>query len=119
MTGSGKTYCKLELNHTVIDGGSVPLIARDLALAYENRLPDYAKPLYSDYVKYISSIGEERGTTFWKDYLRGIEACYLPELDLAPTKTLNSVYLSFDRFPELQRFCRKNDFTLSNVMLAA
>ncbi|KAL8873714.1 MAG: hypothetical protein Q9174_000861, partial [Haloplaca sp. 1 TL-2023] len=118
-TTSGKTYCKLALNHAVIDGGSVPLIVRDLALAYESRLSDGPKPLYSDYVKYISSIGQDAGTAFWKDYLRGVEACYLPELDPAPTKTLNSVYLDFDRFPELQSFCRKNEFTLSNVMLTA
>ena len=118
-TTSGKSYCKLELNHAVIDGGSVPLIVRDLALAYESRLPDDEKPLYSDYVKYIGSLGQEAGTAFWKDYLRGIEECYLPELDPAPTKTLNSVYLEFDRFPDLQSFCRKNEFTLSNVMLTA
>ncbi|KAL8956622.1 MAG: hypothetical protein Q9183_006261, partial [Haloplaca sp. 2 TL-2023] len=118
-TTSGKTYCKLELNHAVIDGGSVPLIVRDLALAYESRLADAPKPLYSDYVKYIGGLGQEAGTAFWKDYLRGVKECYLPELDPAPTKTLNSVYLEFDRFQELQSFCRKNEFTLSNVMLTA
>lgn len=106
-TTSGKTYCKLELNHAVIDGGSGALITRDLALAYENRLPDGPKPLYSDYVKYINSFGEGTGTTFWKNYLHGIQRCYLPKLNPTPTapggpKKLNAIYLQFNRFPELQ-----------------
>ncbi|KAL8732958.1 MAG: hypothetical protein Q9166_002356 [cf. Caloplaca sp. 2 TL-2023] len=120
-TASGKTYCKLELNHAVIDGGSGALITRDLALAYENRLPDDSKPLYSDYVKYIHSLGEGTGTTFWKSYLHKIERCHLPKLNDTPNekKRLNAIYLHFNRFPELQAFCRSNEFTLSNVMLAA
>ena len=123
-TTSGKTYCKLELNHAVIDGGSGALITRDLALAYENRLPDGPKPLYSDYVKYINSFGEGTGTTFWKNYLHGIQRCYIPKLNPTPTapegtKKLNAIYLQFNRFPELQTFCRSNEFTLSNVMLTA
>ncbi|KAI4152398.1 MAG: hypothetical protein L6R39_001827, partial [Caloplaca ligustica] len=120
-TKSGKVYCKLELNHAVIDGGSGALITRDLALAYEGRLPDGPKPLYSEYVRYIESLGEGTGTTFWKNYLHGIERCYLPKLNPSPgeKKRLNAIYLQFDRFPELQTFCRSNEFTLSNVMLAA
>ncbi|KAI4170935.1 MAG: hypothetical protein LQ343_004593 [Gyalolechia ehrenbergii] len=120
-TKSGKVYCKLELNHAVIDGGCGALIARDLALAYEGRLPDGPKPLYSDYVRYIGSLDEGTGTSFWKNYLHGIERCYLPKLNAAPgrEKRLNAIYLKFDRFPELQKFCRSNEFTLSNVMLAA
>lgn len=118
-TKSGKVYCKLELNHAVIDGGSGALITRDLALAYEGRL-DGEKPLYSDYVRYIENIGQG-GTAFWKNYLHGIERCYLPTLGATPggKKRLNAIYLQFDRFPELQTFCRSNEFTLSNVMLAA
>ncbi|KAI4100225.1 MAG: hypothetical protein L6R37_005597 [Teloschistes peruensis] len=117
-TTSGKCYCKLELNHAVIDGGSGALITRDLALAYENRL-DTSKPLYSDYVKYINSFGEGAGTTFWKTYLQGIERCYIPKLQPSSENRLIAVYLHFDRFPELQTFCRTNEFTLSNVMLTA
>ncbi|KAL8819210.1 MAG: hypothetical protein Q9223_002309 [Gallowayella weberi] len=120
-TRSGKCYIKLELNHAVIDGGSGALVTRDLASAYENCLPDGEKPLYSDYVRYINSLGEGTGTTFWKNYLHKIQRCYLPKLNAMPNekKRLNAIYLDFRRFPELQTFCRSNEFTLSNVMLAA
>ena len=120
-TTSGRCYTKLELNHAVIDGGSGALITRDLGLAYQGNLPDGPKPLYSDYVRYISSLGEGAGVTFWKTYLKGIQRCHMPTLNAIPggSKRLNAIYLHFDRFAELQAFCRANSFTLSNVMLAA
>ena len=120
-TTSGRCYTKLELNHAVIDGGSGALITRDLGLAYQGILPGDPKPLYSDYVRYISSLGEGAGATFWKTYLHAIKRCHLPILNATPEgpKRLNAIYLRFDRFPELQTFCRANSFTLSNVMLAA
>lgn len=120
-TRSGKCYTKLELNHAVIDGGSGALITRDLALAYENRLPEGDKPLYSNYVKFISSLGEGTGTAFWKNYLHKVERCHIPTMNNTPTEKqrLNAIYLDFKRFPELQAFCRSNEVTLSNVMIAA
>lgn len=120
-TTSGRCYTKLELNHAVIDGGSGALITRDLGLAYQGNLPEGQKPLYSDYVKYINSLGEGAGATFWKTYLKGIHRCHLPTLGgtIGGPKRLNAIYLQFDRFAELQAFCRANSFTLSNVMLAA
>ena len=121
-TKSGRCYIKLELNHAVIDGGSGALITRDLALAYEGRLPGDPKPLYSDYVRFINTRSEDGGDiVFWKQYLQGVQRCYLQKLDPAPStdKRLNAIYLHFDRFPELGEFCRANGITLSNVMLAA
>ena len=120
-TTSGRCYTKLELNHAVIDGGSGALITRDLGLAYQGNLPEGPKPLYSDYVRYISSLGEGAGVTFWKTYLNGIQRCHMPTLNAVPggPKRLNAIYLHFDRFAELQAFCRANSFTLSNVMLSA
>ena len=121
VTTSGRCYTKLELNHAVIDGGSGALITRDLGLAYQGNLPDGPNPLYSDYVRYINSLGTGAGITFWKTYLKGIQRCHLPVLNAAPggPKRLNAIYLHFDRFAELQVFCRANSYTLSNVMLAA
>ena len=121
MTASGRCYTKLELNHAVIDGGSGALITRDLGLAYQGHLPEDSKPLYSDYVKYINTLGDGAGVTFWKTYLSGIQRCHLQTLNpaLGAPKRLNAIYLHFNRFGEMQAFCRANSFTLSNVMLAA
>ncbi len=119
-TTSGHCYIKLELNHAVIDGGSGAIITRDLKLAYENRLDEGPRPLYSDYVRYISSRNVDNAdVAYWKKFMSGVERCHLPSLKGVPgSKTLNALYMKFDRFSELQSFCRKNELTLSNVMLA-
>lgn len=120
-TASGKCYTQLELNHAVIDGGSGALIMRDLALAYENRLPEDDKPSYSEYIRYITKRGLDSATSYWKGYLDSAERCHLPHMasasDTGPNR-LNDMYLQYWRFPELQAFCRAHEVTLSNVMLA-
>ncbi|KAL6714216.1 hypothetical protein ACLMJK_008711 [Lecanora helva] len=119
-TASGKTFMKLELNHAVIDGTSVGLITRDLAAAYEDRLPEQ-RPLYSDYVRHIADTPFEVAMGYWMDHLKGVQRTILPPMSPEPRekKSLNATFLRFDRFPELQAFCRTNELTLSNVMLAA
>ena len=124
-TDSGKCYAKLELNHAVLDGGSGNIVIRDLGLAYQGLLTG-RRPLYADYIKYIYSQDPTAGVNFWKKNLKDLKRCYLPKLsDVAASATaaadqdLGSIFLDFDRFGELQAFCRKNEITISNVMLAA
>ena len=120
-TTSGKCYAKLELNHAVLDGGSGNIVTRDLGLAYQGLLPEAPRPLFSDYIKYINSHEQGAGVRFWTKNLDGVKRCYLPKMSTIPVarQSLNSTFLDFDRFDELQAFCRKNEVTISNVMLAA
>jgi non-ribosomal peptide synthase protein (TIGR01720 family) len=120
-TSSGKVYFKAEINHGVIDGGSANIMLRDLAEAYHGRLPDEPGPSYSDYVAYIKRRAGGAGAHFWKTYLEGARPCRFPVLNTDATKEkgLASVPMTFDRFPELQRVCRKMKVTLANVMQAA
>lgn len=117
-TDSGKCYTKLELNHAVIDGGSGSIIMRDLASAYENRL-DGERPLYSNYIRFIANHEGDSDIAYWKDYLNGVERCHIPPLNPGPKdqERLNHISLRYDRFAELNAFCRANELTLSNVFL--
>ena len=119
-TTSGKCYAKLEMNHAVLDGGSGNIVTRDLGLAYQGLLPEGPRPLFSDYIKHIESQDHAAGIKFWTHYLGGIKRCYLPKMSTVPEEQqgLNSIYLQFDRFDDLQTFCRRNEVTLSNVLLA-
>ena len=119
-TDSGKVFMKLECNHAVIDGISVGIIRRDLASAYQDRL-EGPRPLYSDYIKYIAHRNLTTSVQFWTGYLKGVQYTHLPPLNPGSheTERINSIYIPFDRFDELQSFCRTNDLTLSNIMLAA
>lgn len=120
-TSSGKVFVKLELNHAVIDGMSVGMITRDLASAYQDRTLG-PRPLYSEYIRYILDRSLTTTVQFWTKYLKGVQYTHLPALSPGRRETLyrlNVMYLPFDRYDELQSFCRANELTLSNVMLTA
>jgi non-ribosomal peptide synthase protein (TIGR01720 family) len=120
-TSSGRIFVKAEINHAVIDGGSISILLRDLAAAYENRLEDGPGPLYSTYIGYIRSQASGADVRFWTTYLKGIQPCYFPQLyhHSSGEKRLSSARMEFDRFAELQMLCEKMKVTLANVMHAA
>ncbi|KAF2873546.1 nonribosomal peptide synthase [Massariosphaeria phaeospora] len=120
-TSSGRVVVKMEINHAVIDGGSHAVIRRDLEDAYEGRLSDGEGPLYSDYIKYIRSLPAGAAIDYWKEQLRGVQPCYFP---IAPQhsskqRELHSLYMSFDRFSEVQTLAEKSNVTFANILLAA
>ncbi|KAL5357022.1 hypothetical protein BJX96DRAFT_135429 [Aspergillus floccosus] len=119
-TTTGRVLLKIELNHVIIDGGSIDLLLRDLQLAYDNSLPPAPGPLFSEYIKFIKAKDHSQALDHWVRYLSGVHPCHLR---VSPTtsgeKKLGSILMQFDRFPELQRFCEENSITLANIALTA
>ncbi|RDL40220.1 uncharacterized protein BP5553_00199 [Venustampulla echinocandica] len=120
-TSSGKVYLKAEVNHGVIDGASVNIMLRDLAMAYHGTLPEESAPLYSEYVAYVKSQPAGAGLTFWGSYLEGARTCLFPTLRAQPPyeKKLGSLWLRFDRFSELQDMCKNMKITFATAVQAA
>lgn len=119
-TTSGKVYCKVAINHALIDGGSVAVLLRDLALAYDGRMSDIPALSYSSYIQYIRSRPANEDIDYWKRYLKEVQPCHFPVINEKSTvKHLSSVHLRFDRFEELQELCETMGVTISNIMLAA
>jgi Condensation domain len=121
VTSSGRVIVKMEVNHAVIDGGSTPILMRDLALAYDGYLPEGRGPLYSDYISYVKSQSIRDDIVFWKRYLTGVQASHFPHLKSTFTsqRRLASFEFKFDYWPELQRYCEETKVTLANVVQAA
>ncbi|KAL2836009.1 hypothetical protein BJY01DRAFT_252206 [Aspergillus pseudoustus] len=119
-TSSGRVLLKVEMNHAIIDGGSMSILLRDLALAYGNRLPSETGPLFSEYIKFTKGESQGEALAYWKRRLSGIRPSHL---SISPSKTgdreLNSCMMSFKRFAELQRSCETNSITLANLTLSA
>lgn len=117
----GGVIIKMEINHAVIDGGSVSILMADLAAAYEGRLPTGQGPLYSDYILFIRSQSTAGEIKFWKNYLGGLKPCHLPRLGSVSgtQKQLRTTFVKFERYPELQAMCEQQKVTMSNVMHAA
>ncbi|TAQ85918.1 hypothetical protein B7494_g5755 [Chlorociboria aeruginascens] len=120
-TTSGKVYFKVEINHAVMDGGSLSVLLQDLAEAYHGRLPDGPGPLYSEYIAYIKSKPQGAVADYWKSYLQALKICHFPAINTNPEKErhLKSVPMEFGRFPALQELCKSMNVTLSNILQTA
>lgn len=121
QTTSGRIIAKMEINHAVVDGGSLAVIRHDLEEAYEGRLTAEEGPLYSDYIKHIRSLSVREATDFWKGKLEGVRSCYFPVTPQHSTKhrQLHSLFVDFDRFSEIQSLAEKSNVTFANILLAA
>ncbi|RAL11456.1 nonribosomal peptide synthase Pes1 [Aspergillus homomorphus CBS 101889] len=119
-TSSGRVLLKIEMNHAIIDGGSVDLILRDLTLAYNDQLPEGSGPLFSEYIKYIKSQTQGDALAHWMKYLSGVQPCHLKFSGATGgTRTLGERFMDFKRFSELQKFCEQHSITLANLTLCA
>ncbi|PKY07567.1 nonribosomal peptide synthase Pes1 [Aspergillus campestris IBT 28561] len=119
-SSSGRVWIKVEGSNTIIDGGSIDILLRDLALAYNNQLPAGPGPLFSDYIKHIKSRTEEETLKNWTRYLSGVRPCHLSSpSETRKDRQQRSFMIDFDRFHELHSFCEKNSITMSNITLSA
>jgi amino acid adenylation domain-containing protein/non-ribosomal peptide synthase protein (TIGR01720 family) len=118
---SGKAFIRLDANHAILDAASLAVLLRDLSLAYEGRLPQLPRPLYSDYIKYLKSKPINISLQYWKKYLEGLIPCHIPvHNDDAPDHSeLRSIELSLgDSYTLLQRFCEMHSVTAAAVFHA-
>ncbi|KAI7777353.1 hypothetical protein LA080_003749 [Diaporthe eres] len=117
----GTVLCVLEMSHAISDGSSMPILFRDLALAYEGALATTGLPVYRDYVAYLQRSRGSQNVDYWKDYLTGAEPCYLSSRTggAAEPKTLQALDWSISHVAELQAFCTERGVTLSNVLQLA
>lgn len=120
-TSGGQVFCKLEFNHAIIDGGSMPIILQDFVLAYDDKIPDRPGPLFGDYISYLVSLPREAGVNYWKEYLKDMVPTYFPVLegsDKDPQLKEMEVKINATTVA-LQEFCHENNLTLSNIFQAA
>lgn len=119
-TSSGRVLVKLEINHAIIDGGSVDVLLRDMSQAYDRRLAEGPGPKFSDYIKFIRAQNQSEALIHWKQYLSGVRPCHLAHsAEFGAKRELKGVLMNFQRFPELLNFCEKSSVTLANLTLSA
>ncbi|KAM0438114.1 hypothetical protein ACHAQK_006845 [Fusarium lateritium] len=107
--------CALEMSHAISDGTSMPILFRDLALAYEQSLPATSISVYRHYVSHLQDQGSQ-DVKYWEDYLSRAEPCHLPSLsEPAQPKVLRSLDQPISHAADLQTFCTERSVTLSNL----
>lgn len=119
---SGKVFCRLDISHVIMDGTSLSILFRDLAMAYEGSLESREGPLYRNYIKHLQGQAIQPGIDYWKSYLAGVEPCHFPVLDdgdIVESKELRHLRVRFDELSELQRLCDGRGVTIVNAIYAA
>lgn len=111
-----KVTCVLEMSHAISDGTSMPILFRDLALAYKQSLPSTSISVYKDYVSHLQD-QSSHDVKYWQDYLMGAEPCHLPSLSgTTQPKVLRSLDQPISHAAQLQAFCTERGVTLSNLL---
>lgn len=86
---TGEVACRLDINHTLLDGASLTPLVHDLATAYDGQhLPP--APSFKEMVQYVGSIDRAKRLEFWSQFLEGVNSCevatcYTPEPGFADT----------------------------------
>ncbi|UPL02813.1 hypothetical protein LCI18_013747 [Fusarium solani-melongenae] len=121
-TKSGEVFCRLDISHAIMDGASLSILFRDLAMAYEGSCGSGEGPLYRNYIKHLQDQAIQPGIDYWKSYLAGVEPCHFPVLDdgnVAESKDLRYLRVKFGELAELQSLCDDRGVTIANAIYAA
>lgn len=119
-----RSLIKLEMSHTIVDGGSMDLVFRELCDAYDSRLSQGPGFAYGDYIAHLEQqkIAGGGSLDHWKTYLADTEPCLLPTMETEQPNEgpLHSrdVELSV-QVQSLLAFCDNNHITLANLIQAA
>jgi amino acid adenylation domain-containing protein/non-ribosomal peptide synthase protein (TIGR01720 family) len=105
-----------------MDGTSLSIVFRDLAMAYEGTLGDGEGPLYSNYITHLQGQLVQPAIDYWSSYLKNVEPCHFPVLDdgnVVESKELRYVRVHFEELTALQSLCEQLGVTISNAIYTA
>ncbi|KAF8860374.1 hypothetical protein BDZ45DRAFT_800950 [Acephala macrosclerotiorum] len=117
-TATGGVFCRLNAEHTLVDGMSLAVIVRDLRLAYDEKLPLQPVPLYSSYITSLQQVVCSIDNRYWKSYLKDMHPCIFPTLSYSlsrePLKAESrAITVDINNAHHLLKFCQSQDITLS------
>ncbi|KAL2864077.1 uncharacterized protein BJX67DRAFT_384078 [Aspergillus lucknowensis] len=120
---NGRIFCKLEINHALIDGTSMAIIVRDLKRAYSEKLSSEPPLAYVDYVSFLQETKRAESVAFWSDYLQDAQRCQFPSLNdgREQAQALESINVELPGLTKkaLGAFSERWGFTIANVVQTA
>ena len=120
-TTTGAVFCKLDINHAIVDGASIATIVRDLGLAYDGKLSSKPGFLFQTYIAYILKHLPVSTLDFWEEHLAGVKPCLFPAMAPLedaedPEKQLKNVIIDNGILTAtLVAFCGEHNVTLVNL----
>ncbi|OOF99291.1 hypothetical protein ASPCADRAFT_163413 [Aspergillus carbonarius ITEM 5010] len=122
---AGYVFCRLDINHAIIDTISTSLIERDLCQAYDLCLPTGApNGAYQGYLEFVDQQPMEPAQKYWQSYLQGYKPCHLPLKGSRDAHARAGTLKNFEVFFEasgakVRSFCDETDWTPSSVIYLA
>ncbi|KAK1754463.1 hypothetical protein QBC47DRAFT_461558 [Echria macrotheca] len=118
---------KLDINHAIVDGGSVAVILRDLVLAYNRQQSILSEPAFRfrDYIAYIRRTSVSSSLDFWANYLKHQTPSMFPKLAALEgpvgERKLNQVNVGLEKIAgeTLSNYCQNWLVTRANVFQTA
>jgi hypothetical protein len=120
---SGRCHLRLEISHSITDGGSLALMMHELELAYDGMLSTGPGPIYKDFLDYLSGLQITPSLDYWKQYLEKTEPCHFPRLvegNRSPGRDLQEVSLELPLSAvTISEFCQRYEVTLFHIFQLA
>ena len=122
---TGAVFCRLDINHAIVDGSSIANIVGDLVLAYDGKISLQPGFPFETYIAYILKHPAASTLNFWVEHLSGVKPCLFPAMALLedasdPKKQLKCVNLDLGMLPAtLTGFCAEHNVTLVNLFQLA
>ncbi|KAJ5999451.1 nonribosomal peptide synthetase [Penicillium sp. IBT 35674x] len=122
----GSVRMELLISHSLIDGGSNPIIQRDLSLAYDGELSSEIPPVYRNYISYLGdkALQQQSSKLYWQEYVKDLEPCLFPKLressngrkDDSCLGGTEAVVATLSLAEDVQGFCKAHGLTATNIV---
>ncbi|OJJ32292.1 hypothetical protein ASPWEDRAFT_175579 [Aspergillus wentii DTO 134E9] len=124
-TPTGRVFCRLDINHVIIDAMSLAVLVRDIGRAYssDSALVTSQNDTYQKYITFVEQQSQEQAREYWSSYLEDMQTSQLPAPRLSEPSSHNCLELLnitlTQRGSDIESFCRSNEWTASNVLYFA
>ncbi|KAI0484876.1 hypothetical protein GGR56DRAFT_680719 [Xylariaceae sp. FL0804] len=112
-------YCMLDVNHALVDGGSIAILVSEIIQAYD-KAPLPEAPLYSDFIRYLQKRPAGEDLAYWTAQLEDIAPSHFPSLDASAHPVFATLHfeLGDEREKAMRAFCAQHGITLATLASA-
>ena len=115
QSSNGSVACRLDMNHTLIDASSIPVLLRDLSNFYSEIEPVIPAPKFQDVVRYMQKRSKDATVEYWSEFLKDVQMCELPaSQNTSPSENTNTYgyrEIAGGLTSDIDRFCRHHNVT--------
>lgn len=118
LTPAGSAYIRMDADHSLIDGSTMPILLHEIQKAYEGSLSREPGPCYRDFIAWLEKNPGDRHLGYWNQYLSGVDPCEFPSLHEAPGHDLgrHQVVLPGN---QIRDFCAEFGCTVATLLQLA